>query len=194
MNYVKYYRRHKIKVFIICAFILGFALVSTYLIYDKFSKTNDHIYRDENLKITFHEKTENRVTIDKITPVTDAVGRASDPYSFTLENHTDHTVRYMVSIEKDDEKITECGCIDNGIPYSLIKVAVNTSKTKIEPRLFSNIPNQMVYQATLKQGEMEDISLRLWIDKDSTDINRDGHFHGLIVVNEQNVMEDESSK
>ncbi len=185
MHYAKYQRRHLIKTGILCAFILGFALVSTYFIYHKFYGKNDQVYQEENLRITFHEKEGNKVTIQKITPVTDSVGLSTSPYSLTLENHTDHSVRYIISLENDEKTISDCGCIDNGIPYSIIKLGVHSSKKTLEPKLLSDIPNLAVYQSTLKKGEKEDVELRLWIDRTSTDINRDGHYHAQMIVKEQ---------
>ena len=98
MNY-KALRRHNLKSIIIIIFLLTFAIVSTYLIYNKFIRLREQDYDTGKMEIVFHDKEGNYINMERFTPVTDAVGLSSQDYNFTVKNGTSEAVNYKIVLE-----------------------------------------------------------------------------------------------
>ena len=101
--YKKYTRKQE---FIIIAFILILCLVSTYFIYNKFSDERKIDYNSENLEVIFNDKTGDKITIKKITPLNDSVGLSTKAHNFELNNNLTEKVNVKIILE-DDQKAVE---------------------------------------------------------------------------------------
>ena len=77
------YNRKKeiIKNTVYITFILLIAVVSTYFIYNKFQKTRTVDFNSASLDVSYHEASGDRISINKVTPVTDSVGLSSKAYT-----------------------------------------------------------------------------------------------------------------
>ena len=121
-------RREIIKNFIYIFFILLLAVVSTYYIYNKFQGARNIDFNSESLDVTYHEKTGDKLTINRITPVTDSVGLSSKAYLITIKNNLTEKVGYKVKILDDVEKYAEDMCEENSISKDNIRISVKTNK------------------------------------------------------------------
>ncbi len=54
--YQAYYKKQRRKSIIIIIFLISFAVVSTYLIYEKFSFSRNTDYDSGEMEVVFHEK------------------------------------------------------------------------------------------------------------------------------------------
>ena len=61
-------KKEMIKNTVYITFILLLAVVSTYIIYNKFQKTRSVDFNSDSLDVTYHESTGDKITISKVTP------------------------------------------------------------------------------------------------------------------------------
>ena len=70
-------KREIIKNTIFIIFILILAVIPTHYIYYKFQGNRNIDFSSESLDVVYHESTGDKLTISKVTPVTDSVGLSS---------------------------------------------------------------------------------------------------------------------
>ena len=97
------YNRKKeiIKNTVYITFILLIAVVSTYFIYNKFQKTRTVDFNSDSLDVSYHEASGDRISINKVTPVTDSVGLSSKAYTISVKNNLTENVHYKVKVLVD---------------------------------------------------------------------------------------------
>ena len=100
------YNRKKeiIKNTVYITFILLLAVVSTYFIYNKFQKNRSIDFNSASLDVTYREASGDKITIKRITPVTDSVGLSSKAYTMTVKNNLTEDVNYCIKIIDDTEE------------------------------------------------------------------------------------------
>lgn len=179
------YRRYQLKCAIIIVFLFLFAIVSTYLIYQKFSKLRDQDYDAGQLEVVFHEKNGNQVDLLQFTPVTDAVGLSTTAYNFTVSNTTPNTVSYKITMTPNEEKMLECGCSDRVIPSELLKISFRKDHLAPIAMIYSESQDGVIYEDTLESNESEDYSIRVWPMTSNFIVDRTSHFHAVIEVVEE---------
>ena len=184
MNY-KTLRKHNLKSIIIIIFLLTFAVVSTYLIYNKFSKLREQDFDTGKMEIVFHDKEGNYIDIERFTPVTDAVGLSSKAYNFTVKNGTSAAVKYKIVLEDNSEKIVEDGCSELQIPKELLKVSIRKDHQAPEAYILSECPNNVLFEDTLEPFSEEEYAIRVWVVNTNFGVDRNSHFHGIIKVVEE---------
>ena len=187
MNYAYYKELQKKewrKNFIFIALVLLFATISTYLIYYNFKEERDEILHSKSLEVTYHEKDGNKVTLNKVTPVTDYVGLSSDPYTLTIKNNTNAVVKYKIKLVEDREAIDKDDCSNKLIPKNIIKVAIHEKGEVSKVYNLDDISN--LESGVLEPKEKKDYMVRVWITNNSI-INRGSklHYHGLLEVEEK---------
>ena len=171
----------------IIALILGFALLATHYIYYKFKDTRDQVSTSPSLKVTFHEKDGDQVTLRQIAPVTDSVGLSSRAYTFTIENNLETPVNYSIKIVKDKDKMIEDECGEYQIPYSIIKGAIHKKEEENHIFMLSDLKDNTILSRTLKGKGSVSYTLRFWTTSNSLTLNSDMHFHGRLQVVENGV-------
>ena len=67
--------------------ILLFASISVYMIYNYYNKEKVVDYKSDNIEVSFHESTGNKITLTNKTSLPDSVGLSTNPYSFTIKNN-----------------------------------------------------------------------------------------------------------
>lgn len=183
------YKKQRIKSVVIICFILGLAVFATHHIYYKFQKERNTDYSSESLDITFHEETGDKVTLTRVTPVTDAVGLASQSYTFTIKNNMTVPVDYTVKLTDDLEMVFEDDCSGYQMPKEMIKVAIkNDKKTTIY--YLTELNEGIIAQTKIKPLAEEEYTVRIWVAKDTTlQSGAVRHYHGKlqIVENESEV-------
>ena len=121
--YQAYYKKQRRKSIIIITFLVLFSLISTYLIYEKFANSRDKDYDTGKMEVVFHEKNGNEISLDKFTPVTDAIGLSSPSYTFTVNNNTDKKVKYRIKLVTNKKKMEQDNCDNKQIPKELLKLS-----------------------------------------------------------------------
>ena len=122
-------RKEVIKNVIYIGLILLFAAMSTYYIYNRFQTTRDVDYNSKSLDIVYHDSGD-KITINKVTPMTDSVGLSTKGYNLSIKNNLTVPVEYKIKIVDDKElnEIDKDNLISkDNIRISIKSVSVNTS-------------------------------------------------------------------
>lgn len=183
----KYNRKKEIiKNSIYIFVILSLAVISTFYIYNKFQGNRDIDFNSESLDVTYHESTGDKLTLTKITPVTDSVGLSSKAYLITIKNNLTEKVDYKLRVIDDIEKVLEDNCEEISIPKDDIRISIKVNKTNKIYTLSELIDNDLL-DDTIDALETKNISIRLWIKQDST-LPRGAnlHYHGIMQIVEEN--------
>jgi len=183
------YNRKKeiIKNTVYIIFILLLAVIPTYYIYNKFQGVRDISVNSTLLDVTYHEDTGDRITLNKVTPVTDSVGLSSKAYTVTIKNNLTEKVSYKVSLTDDLEKIEEDLCKDNLISKEVIRVSIKASKLGTTIYNLNELENGLLLEDTMEALEKKNISIRVWVKQDSgIPSGTKLHYHGKIKVEEVN--------
>ena len=174
-------RREIIKNVIYIFFILLLAVFSTYYIYDKFQDSRNIDFNSESLDVTYHEKTGDKLTLNKVIPVTDSVGLSSKSYTITIKNNLTKKVNYKLKVVDDTKLIEEEQCQDSLIPKDDIRISVKLNNKNNKIYTLSEIEDGLLLDETVGALEKENISIRLWIKQDSTlPMNARLHYHGIM--------------
>ena len=172
-----------IKNIVYVTFILLIAVVSTYYIYNKFQGDRNIDFNSESLDVTYHEKSGDKLTLTKVTPVTDSVGLSSKAYSVTIKNNLTKKVNYKVKIVDDVEKYIEDECEDNKIPKDNIRISIKVNKKSNKIYYLHELEDNLLLDDTIKALETKNISIRIWIRQDSIlPTNTKLHYHGIMQV------------
>lgn len=181
--YNNYYKKQIIKNILITVLILLFAVFATHEIYYKFQKERNVDYTSSSLDVVFHEKTGDKVTLNKIIPVTDSVGLSSKSYTFTVKNNLTVPVSYKIKLVDDLKKVEEDNCINNLIPKEIIKVSIKEKNNKIYK--LSELEDSTLKIEKLKPLEEKNYVIRIWTTNEAQ-ANDYMHYHGSIQILEDN--------
>lgn len=180
-----YYNRKKqlIKSGIIIIGILLIAIVSTYYIYYKFNDDHNIDYNSKSLDIIFHEPSGEKLTIDKVTPLTDSVGLSSKAYTLTIKNNLTEPVRYTIKVVDDIDQIINDNCEGYSISKENIRISIKENKNQNKIYNLNELENEILLAGKLKALEESNYSIRIWINKDtSLPSGKKLHYHGKIQV------------
>ena len=183
-----YYNRKKeiIKNTVYITFILLLAIISTYLIYHKFQDTRNIDFSSESLDVTYHDIEGDKITIDKITPVTDSVGLSSKSHSISIKNNLTENVKYKIKL-LDDKEAYEGLEEDKLIPKEDIRVSVKVNKKDTEIFDLVELEEGILLEDEIYALSTDHISIRLWIKQDSKlPSGEDMYYNGIIQIIEEN--------
>ena len=121
-------RKEFIKNFIFTFFILMIAVVSTYYIYHRFDDDRSIDFNSDSLDVVYKENTGDKISLTKVTPVTDSVGMTSKSYMISITNNLTESVDYTVKVLDDLDEIMNDGCADRQITKDNIKISVKVNK------------------------------------------------------------------
>lgn len=182
MYYKKLRKKEMIKNTVIITLILLLAVISTYYIYHKFENEHNVDYNSQSLDIVFHEKNAEKVSLTKVTPVTDSIGLSSNAYTLTIKNNLTEPVKYLVKLEDDLEEISNDNCGEYQIPKEAIRVSIKEDK---ENKIYnlSDLEEGILMTKKINALGEKDISIRVWINKDSSiPTGSNLHYHSKIKV------------
>ncbi len=180
------YRKERIRNFVVIAFILLIAIISTHYIYYKFNDDRNIDYNSESLEIIYHEKTGNKITLDKVTPLSDSVGMSQHPYSFSIKNNLTEEVKYKINIKDDIVAIAEDGCQDKQINKDLLRVSIKDGKKENKMYKLSELEDGLLLDTSLKALEEKEYSIHVWVARDEEIEKSNLHYHGTIEIIEEN--------
>ena len=181
------YRKERLKSALIICFILAIAIFATHHIYYKFQNERNTDYSSESLDITFHEETGDKVMLTRVTPVTDAVGLASQSYTFTIKNNMTIPVDYTIKLVDDLEMVFEDNCGELEMPKDIIRVAIK-SKEKTEIYTLSELQDGVLQEDKIKALGEEEYTILIWNTQTTTlQAGSTMHYHGKIqIVEDEN--------
>lgn len=181
------YRKERLKSALIICFILAIAIFATHHIYYKFQNERNTDYSSESLDITFHEETGDKVTLTRVTPVTDAVGLSSQSYTFTIKNNMTIPVDYTIKLVDDLEMVFEDNCGEIEMPKDIIRVAIK-SEEKTEIYTLSELEDGVLETDKIKPLDEEEYTIRVWTIQNTTlQAGSTRHYHGKIqIVEDEN--------
>lgn len=179
-------KREIVKNIFYITFILLIAVVSTRYIYNKFEVDRNIDFNSESLDITYHEATADRLTLNKVTPVTDSVGLSSKSYNITIKNNLTENVDFKIKIVDDLEKIVEDECSDNLIPKEDIRISIKNGSKDNKIYDLAELEDGILLDGKIKALENKNLSIRIWVNHNSTlPIGSLMHYHGVVQVLEE---------
>lgn len=179
-------KKEIIKNTFIVGIILLFASISTYFIYNKFQTTRNVDYNSKSLDIVYHDNG-NKITIDKVTPMTDSVGLSSKSYNLTIKNNLTVPVDYKVRILDDAELDIEDE--ENLIPKEDIRISIKEGKNQNKIYNLNELEKGILLDSSIDALDTNEIYIRVWVNKDSTLVSGSNlKYHGIIQVIENDVV------
>lgn len=176
-------RKEIVKNGVYIAFILLIAIISTYYIYNKFQVDHNIDFNSESLDVTYHETTADKLTLSKVTPVTDSVGLSSKSYNLTITNNLTESVDFRIKIVDDLEKILEDECSDNLIPKEDIRISIKNGNSENKIYDLGELEEGILLTSKMKALEKKNLSIRVWVKHGSTlPIGSLMHYHGVVQV------------
>jgi hypothetical protein len=181
----KYNRKREIiKNIIYISIILLLAIISTYYIYNKFQGDRNIDFNSESLDVTYHENSGDKISIVKVTPVTDSVGLSSKSYSITIKNNLTENVDYSIKVLDDLETISNDLCSNNLITEDNIRISVKVNKNDNKIYTLNELENGLLLSNTIGALESDSIAIRVWIKQDSLlPLGSTMHYHGSVAIN-----------
>ncbi len=180
-------KREIIKNSIFIIFILVLAIIPTHYIYYKFQGNRNIDFSSNSLDVIYHETSGDKLTISKVTPVTDSVGLASSKsYNLTIKNNLTERVNYKIRILQDTDTILEDECEEYMIPEDDIRISIKVNKTDNKIYDLKDLVDGVLLENTIKALGDDNIAIRLWVNQDST-LPRGAflHYHGILQVVEE---------
>lgn len=176
-------RRETIKNVVYISLILLVAVVSTYLIYNKFVDERKLDSSSEILDVTYKDNSGNKIAITKVTPLTDSVGLSTNNYGLTLTNNLTEKVNYKIIVKDDIETILEDECEEYQISKDDIRISVKVGKKDNKIFTLSELVDGVLLEDSLKALENEEVSIRIWVSQNSTlPLGSNIHYHGILDV------------
>ena len=176
-------RRETIKNVVYISLILLVAVVSTYLIYNKFVDERKLDSSSEILDVTYKDNSGNKIAITKVTPLTDSVGLSTNNYGLTLTNNLTEKVNYKIIVKDDIETILDDECEEYQISKDDIRISVKVGKKDNKIFTLSELVDGVLLEDSLKALEIEEVSIRIWVSQNSTlPLGSNIHYHGILDV------------
>lgn len=176
-------RRETIKNVVYISLILLVAVVSTYLIYNKFVDERKLDSSSEILDVTYKDNSGNKIAITKVTPLTDSVGLSTNNYGLTLSNNLTEKVNYKIIVKDDIETILDDECEEYQISKDDIRISVKVGKKDNKIFTLSELVDGVLLEDSLKALENEEVSIRIWVSQNSTlPLGSNIHYHGILDV------------
>ena len=161
----KYLKKELIKNTIYVGLILLFAAAATFYIYNRFQTTRDVDYNSKSLDVVFHDSGD-KITINKVTPMTDSVGLSTKGYNLSIKNNLTVPVEYKIKIV-DDIELNEIDK-DHLISKDNIRISIKEGKNNNKIYNLNELENGILLETEANALEKIDLVIRAWVNKDST--------------------------
>jgi len=199
MLYKEMRKKELIKNAIYICFILLLAIIPTYFIYYKFQDDRSIESNSESLDVTYLEKSGEKISITKVTPVTDSVGLSSKNYIINIKNNLTEKVGYKIKIEDDLETIVKEKCEEKLLPKTDIRISVKVGKNKTEIYTLEELEKNILVEDIIEALDETKIAIRVWVSQESgLPLGADLHYHGIMKVIEDksviNKIEEEKNE
>ena len=164
----------------IVIFIFALAAILIHGIFQKFNnQETDHIETDA-IEVSFYNKDSREINISRMTPMTDAVGLSTNPYTFIVKNKTQQPLQYKIVLLSNEEKKESCGCESSSISLSDIKVNIQKGNQNLGSFTLDTVNQMELWNSTLDPEQSEKYNLRFWVQKNAKIENK--HFHAILKI------------
>lgn len=171
-----------IKNVLIIGIIILVACFFTYKIYNRFHTERSIDYSSSSLDITFHEKSGEKITMTKVTPLSDNLGLSSKAYDFSIKNNLTEPVKVTIKLVDDLEEIEKDDCSEISIPKEYIKVSIKENNGKNDIYTLSELTEDTLLITEIKALGEESYTIRVWTSSEIETTNLDLHYHGKIQI------------
>ena len=176
----KYLKKELIKNAFYIGLILLFAAFCTNYIYYKFQNTRNVDYNSKSLDVVYHDNGD-KITIDKVTPMTDSVGLSTKGYNLSIKNNLTVPVEYKIRVV-DDKELNEKDK-DILIPKEDIRISIKDGKSSNKIYNLNELENGILVESEINALGEKDIVIRVWVNKDSVlSVGNEMKYHGIIQV------------
>ncbi len=180
-------RQEMIRNVIYIFFILFLVVISTHYIYYKFQKVRSVDFNSDFLDVTYYEETGNKITLSKVTPVTDSVGLSSNAYLISIKNNLTEKVDYKIKLQ-DDLKAILPEEEDRLIPKDDLRVSIKVNKNDNKIYNLNEVEDGILLEDTIEALGKTNIAIRIWIRQDcSLPMGINMYYHGEMLVTDEAV-------
>ena len=151
------------------------------------NKDKVEIYYDGSLRIRYNidiSGVSDVITLNDSNIVSDDSGEIAE-FRFSITNDSLTSVRYKVYLEEDKSMIKLDDCKDKLVNHDAIRYSINDGKEKKLDTFEDD--GYIIKNGIINSSKTKEYVLKAWIDKDTMEDIEKSHFHGRIVV----VNEDE---
>lgn len=179
-------KKEILKNVIYITFILLIAILSTYYIYHKFQGVRSIDFNSESLDVTYHETSGDKLTIKKVTPVTDSVGLSSKAYLISIKNNLTEDVHYKIKIIEDEDAILEDECEEDSIPKEDLRISIKVNKKGSKIYDLIELEDGILLDDVIDALDVKNITIRIWVSHESSlPMGARMHYHGIMQVIEE---------
>ena len=151
------------------------------------NKDKVEIYYDGSLRIRYNidiSGVSDVITLNDSNIVSDDSGEIAE-FRFSITNDSLTSVRYKVYLEEDKSMIKLDDCKDKLVNHDAIRYSINDGKEKKLDTFEDD--GYIIKNGIINSSKTKEYVLKAWINKDTMEDIEKSHFHGRIVV----VNEDE---
>lgn len=179
-------KRQMLKSGFIITLILLLAVIATHHIYYKYKADYNIEDNSNSLDVIFHGQNTNKITIDRVTALTDSVGLSSKAYTFTIKNNLTENITYKIEVVDDKDTIKKDECGEYIIPKEDLRISLKKGNKDNKIYTLSNLENNSLTIDQLKALDEESYTIRVWVNQ-STTLPRGSnmHYHGKIKITEK---------
>ncbi len=179
-------KKYLVKSASMIIFILAIAFMGTYIVYNEFNNTYNEVIETESLTITYQDKERDLLKLENATPVSDGIGKSSNPIKMSLKNNTEEEIKYTAKILLDAEALLECKCSDLLLNEKEVKVNVFVNNREVITVLLNDLENGILLDEVLLPNEEVDLSFRIWVEQGSN-VEQENVYYGQIVIEEKDM-------
>lgn len=143
--------------------------------------TKNQVIKSGYLELKLDESASNGITLDNAMPITDAEGKNTTSYKFTLKNTGTMDTQYQL-------KLTDQAISGTRMPDTAVKYWLKTNDSVLEPQLLSRLQNRSLDNGVLKAGESISYELKVWIDYDAANEVQGTKFNAKINVTGKQIV------
>ncbi len=177
-------KKYMVKNISMILFILAIAFMGTYIVYQEFNTAYDETIELENLTIVYQDKEKDNLVLENAKPVSDGIGKSSNPIKMTVTNNTEVELDYTVKLLLDNEKLAECKCSDLLLTEEQVKVNVLVNNEEYQTVLLNDLEDGILLEQTLKAKEEANLSFRIWVDQHSL-VENNSIYYGKVIIEEK---------
>lgn len=166
-----------------------------------FSKTDNgteyNVVRVGELELSYVDLNNegNVIQLANNYPISDATGVTATPYRFSVENTGSIPATYVVRVIDDADTIAADGCIDHLIDVAYIRYKFdNGTIGTLKDLEQSDEGGYIIATGTLQPTESNIHEVRLWINEISSNKVLGAHFHGKVVIDMEQQIDQEPSE
>lgn len=174
-------KEHKLGLIVLILSIIICLTTVSYALWSRvYHGKKDNYIKTGTLLLKLDEKS-SAISLENTIPTSDSNGQQMEPYTFSLQNTGTADAKFRILMFDDDEYYKSDNCLTKKLSWDKIRYSfIEDNTTPVIDNLSAK--NGVLTSGTIKAGEENEYSLRLWLSKDTTEESMGLHFHGKIRV------------